>query len=451
MMTRSWIVLASPDAWRPACLSAIGIVFGPEIRRELGIGHEETARRLAVELRSLGYHRQFVTLGLSGSDVLVASLRETVNGLARSRQTRLYDLEEHLPLAAEELVGDFVVGKHHVWGVAFARTPWLELIAALRQEGVRVLSVAPTVLWSAQHRYESLPRGERPSHLIWEYQGSINVLEFRDERPVSWSALSTRPGALWQHLSVLVLTSQSPPRIAAVGPSELLRQELNSIRGIVWKEIADDLLEVAAAAQAASIVNGQADPWVELLGAELGTSAWMHVAKPQLTLATVALAFFVTATLGVLHYRAAAFARAAHQDRLAQQEVFRQAMAGQNPPAGIRSRLESEAVRLEGLRGKTRELPSRITADELLEKFLAAVPQGVRWRLLELRIEQGRVQIEGEIGTHSDAEQIAAALKGSGWTPSLSRTQQLPDRGVALSLSAIRDDQDEHARETTSP
>lgn len=448
-MARSWIIFAGPDVWRPACFSTNGLELGPDISLE-GVDHKELARQVSLALQTLGHRGQPVAIGLTGRYFLTAPLAAARNGQAIDRQILEYDLEEQLPLAAEEVVADFVVGKSHSFGVALPRSSWVERITALRQEQVSILSVAPTLLWASQHLCDSLPRGERPSHLIWNHDGTLDAIEFCDGTLAGWTTIPAMPYALSQYLSVSLLQRPGPIRIGAVGLTEPVRQEMQAFPDIAWWEVHDVTLESAAATQAALVMLGRATPWIELSRPELGSIGMWRAVRPHLALVVAALVTLVAAILGVLHSRAMAYANAADANEQRQQEVFQRVFAGQSVPLGIRSRLASEVARLEGLRGHNGSLPRRDTADQLLERFLAAVPQGVRWRILELRIEQGRIQIEGEIGSHGEAERITVALKKCGLSPSLPRTQQLADRRVALSLTANLEREEKNDRKADS-
>ncbi len=116
---------------------------------------------------------------------------------------------------------------------------------------------------------------------------------------------------------------------------------------------------------------------------------------------------------------------------------------GEPPPVVVRARLESIAG---GLRGRSRSAAGaaeRACALDRLRLALTGLPEDVRLRVLELRIEGAsseRIVLEAEARSHADARRIATALQEvaqpHGWLVQPPRTQSLPSRGVALTISA---------------
>ena len=105
--------------------------------------------------------------------------------------------------------------------------------------------------------------------------------------------------------------------------------------------------------------------------------------------------------------------------------------------AGIRSRLESEVAKLAGSRGQGEEIPVAVPTLRLLKDFLVSLPKDMRYRIVDLRIEQDRLSLEMEVRSHSDADVIASALRKQGFVVDQPRSEQLPLQGVVVRLSAI--------------
>ena len=66
-----------------------------------------------------------------------------------------------------------------------------------------------------------------------------------------------------------------------------------------------------------------------------------------------------------------------------------------------------------------------------LRDLLTRLPADVRYRVLEIRLDQGRFTLEGQVNSHGDADAIAAGLreggKGRAFSVELPRTEQPAD------------------------
>jgi hypothetical protein len=77
----------------------------------------------------------------------------------------------------------------------------------------------------------------------------------------------------------------------------------------------------------------------------------------------------------------------------------------------------------------------------VLRDLLAGLPAGLRYRLLEARLDGGRFTLEGQVNAHGDADTIAGALRAQrGLTVEPPRTEQLPEsatgeKAVAFTIS----------------
>ena len=123
-------------------------------------------------------------------------------------------------------------------------------------------------------------------------------------------------------------------------------------------------------------------------------------------------------------------------DEAAQAAIFAEIFPGQAVPAGIRSRLESECTKMAGVKGESADWTAQRPAIALLFDLLASVPEGLRCRLLNVRLDRNRIQVEGELRSHSDADAITAGLCKRGLHVEPPRTQQLAGQGVSVRLAA---------------
>jgi hypothetical protein len=155
----------------------------------------------------------------------------------------------------------------------------------------------------------------------------------------------------------------------------------------------------------------------------------------------------------------------ATQAEAQQQQLFARAMPGKRLPIDPALVLAAELRRLKALAGDDEGVDSGSAGDEgspaelwsassqrsvllllLLRQALALLPapEVLRYRVLELRLDARRLQIEGQARSHGDAEAIATALRNGGiFDPEPPRSEQLPSKpgdavppGVSFSLVA---------------
>jgi type II secretory pathway component PulL len=191
----------------------------------------------------------------------------------------------------------------------------------------------------------------------------------------------------------------------------------------------------AALATATQVLAGAIESPVEL---RRGSLNWRgqrfalgrHVRALQL--AAVALVLAVSLALFVRSRHSVALA-----DQLASQEttVYQQLFPNKPVPSGIRSRLESALTQLKGVRGDASNLTKTAPVLPVLAPLLAALPTEMRFRILELRIEDGQLYLDGEAREHGDAVTIAALLRKSGFDVAAPRSQRLEGQKVSFRIT----------------
>jgi hypothetical protein len=104
--------------------------------------------------------------------------------------------------------------------------------------------------------------------------------------------------------------------------------------------------------------------------------------------------------------------------------------------------MESEIRRLQATRGSA-SLPSRPSMLRALQDVLAHLPQNLRFRLLEIRLDESRLLLDGQARSHADVDAIATALRqGTGFEVEPPRSEQRDD-AVSFALTAPIEPPDE--------
>jgi hypothetical protein len=238
------------------------------------------------------------------------------------------------------------------------------------------------------------------------------------------------------NLHALTLTQSKQVQASAHNLSSELLSALKNMPNIELHVTDDQSINEAALMTAVEILSGRQSPLIELRRDGLGSSDPYRPIRKTLTFFACAAAVFLIALTVGFSYRAYRYDLLASENQDQQTAVFREALPGQPVPAGIRSRLESEHAKMAGLKGEADALPERSSALKVLYDVMASMPDGIRYRFRELRFDQRRAVLDGEVRTHGDADGIANGLRKRGFQVQPPKTQQLSDKGVSLRILA---------------
>lgn len=375
----------------------------------------EWGASIRAKLDGIGYRGQMVTLGLPSAWLLAASI--TTHDLPR-RERRLamvYRLEESLPIPAEDYAAAFTEHQGQALGVAVRTAVARPIIVALEDAGIPVGVVTTTVMLAAQEA--CVDQGASSGLIAVETDGRLDRVTLRAGVPDSWQSVhpdSPRAESI-RRLNVI----QSPYSTADPVNASLVAAPLD------------------AATRMARRLSAGATAWFDLrTGALAAADPLRHVRRPirfAIAAAVVALVA-VTGALLVQTHRV----QTHRDDLLAQQQtIFRETLPGRRVPVTPKLVLESEAKRLAATAGEDAGLPSTGHAVASLYEVLRRLPTDLRYRVLEVRIDDHRLQVQGEARSHGDADLIAAALRRQrGFDVQPVRTERLRDRGVAFTINA---------------
>jgi type II secretory pathway component PulL len=189
--------------------------------------------------------------------------------------------------------------------------------------------------------------------------------------------------------------------------------------------------------QAAAILSGRTSPWFDLRPGFQPAESGAGRLLPRVL--TAAAAFLMLNAGAAGWWRAHTYDRQSLRLQQTQQAVFQDLFPGRPIPVGIKSRLQSELARRRGVELKT-DAGSTISATRLMHAALCSLPTRVRFRLLEMRTEPGRVVLEGQSRSHTDAESLAVALHAAPgefvFDPEAPRSESQSDKSVSFTLTA---------------
>jgi hypothetical protein len=320
--------------------------------------------------------------------------------------------------------------------VAARDEPLACIFAQLEKLGVQVQSILPkALLAAAEHlRCEDWPE----QHIVaFQQQGWIDILFIDAAVPVTWCSFPADGMALGCEVRRSVVESgRSLPFVsygldeAPAGISELVKA--NVIRSQPVTNVTYDELALEAADR---ILHGELDAPLELRRDAFGRKRGHTALRRYAVALQLAGAVLLLVTAGTFLYRGRVASREADHVAAREVEAFRRVFPNTKVPVGIRGRLESELAKLKGLQGDETSLPNSVSATKILHGLLAALPTDHRFRLLEIRIEDGRLYLDGEVRDHGDAELIAQRLRAGGLEVASPRTQRVDDKRISLRVT----------------
>lgn len=308
-------------------------------------------------------------------------------------QERLYLLEEVLPVAAEEVVAGFVENgsaQGDVLGVAVERAMLREILEKL--EGATVAAVCPLALMAV---------GDVAEGTVVMGEDAVRV---KGGKPVEWAWGVGAEGALTE------------------GPGGRSVSEAEA-RGLALRHAGEIL---AGRARAVFDLRERAESGLRSRGGLLAMAAVVMLGV----------------LIGSMWVRAWRYGEAIAAAERREAHAYAQVMTGEAPPDRV-GRMESELRRLQGNGAALGDLPG--TAEErrpmsaVMVEVLGCLPQSVKFEVSEVRVEEGTLSVAGRVGSHREAEAIAAALRSaSGFDVGSPGTEQQADGTVRFTLSGTR-------------
>jgi hypothetical protein len=438
LKSRSYILFPGPALWRLGTSDAGGVTLADVA---VGVDAEPAVIVAAVAgaLKSKGYRGEGIVLAIPSSMCLCASAR--IDGLPAKHRRRamVYRLEEKLPIAAEEVVADFIPAsatESETLGVCSRRASLAPIVEALEESGLAITAICPASLLALQSLQTrgSLGSPESADAVIWpdESGDQLELFVLRGGRLHGWYVFPNRPKDLLLYLG-MALPPQSPDEaasksLAALGVDAGVLTLLSARPDLRIREIEASTPSVAAATLAGSILDGKLIPWIDLRRDALAVRDSLRQVRTPLTCAAAAVVLCMLCLCGAMLWRANRYESMANRFADEQQAAFRQAFPTGAAPADVRSRLEAEERRLRGLSGDDSAPPPAEAGLVTLRDLITHLPgdRDVRYRVLEVRLDQGRFALEGQATAHGDADSIAAALKrGGAFVVEPPRTEQL--------------------------
>ena len=375
-----------------------------------------------------------IVVALESNLCLASNCRVASPKQARDRRTLTYLLEESLPVAAEEILADFVTGGTHVLGFCCDRQQVKRVIDPLCELGADLRAVSPlAILAGGELQIESGKNDLIES--VWLTKKAADVTRWENGKPVSWRTHPANRDELTiiNTLDWLAGSQEAPRRWLEQESQSILASSADSDQ--VTITVGDPRLAYALKA-AARITAGTETPAVDFLRDFKTATTGIHdpLARDRVVLACAAACLLAASAFWLL-MSGSAIEAAIENSEIEQTDLFRDTFPDKRVPNGILRRLQSEARRLTGTRAGGADAPEHPDASLLLQEVLTQLPD-TRYQLKEIRIEGGGAYLIGEVRSHSEADRIAASLRKAGLAASPPSTRQDSGKGVEFRVSA---------------
>lgn len=413
-----------------------------------------TAAEATLEARAAAIKEHAAALGTVEPSVVLAlpsawclSATVSTEGLDRSSRRRAmgFRIEEHLPIAAEDVVADYVMGDDgQAMGVCAEFAKLEAIVAALEAAGVRVRHICPAALLAAACAADE--HAKLDAVLVASAgeasEAGYDFVELRKGKPARWWWLAQDAAAIRDRLAAWTGPGEEGKRLVLIGCDAAGRKVL-ATRGPIESVDMKITRDEAAGRHLAKVAKTGESLWLDLRCGRLGLPDRFEEYRKPLAALGVAVVVLLACLAGVMLWRGQQYAARAKECVQEQSRLFKETMPNQPVPGSIKGRLLSERRKLVALGGQASEggtsgAVQPVSALVRLRDVLRSLPAQGRYRILDVNIQPDLIRLEGQVPTHADADTVAAGVRQSGaYDVEPPKTQALKDRGVGFVFTAM--------------
>ena len=425
-----WFLLQTSRGWRIAAADPDNPTFH-DLECTCDAAPDVLGNTVAAFLEDCGSSAKNIVLGVSSTSAMVGSLEVSLDD-QRSLRTLEYELESVLPFAAEEVVADFACNGEHVFGVCVKIEDWLPVVIELEMRGLRVQSISPVALLAMQ-AYLTQATAQDAELVLWREDPSLDLFHCCGRAVTNWCHWSDDPRAAARQLAVESLSGRQPVRCHIVNAADSVT-DLGS--GIEFHRVETKSLAEHALQAAASVLEGNSSPSIELRREELAAGDPNRALRGSLRFLYVAAAICLTVLASVFWFKSVQYRWRSEELQRQQAAAFREAFPQARVPAGVLSRLRSEHGKLRSARSWQGDTELPVSALHVLFEFLAALPDQQRYRFREFRIEDGKIDVDVELRSHNGANVLVSSFENRGFAVSAPTTVQQNPQTVSSRIFA---------------
>lgn len=380
-------------------------------------------------------NRTAVVVAIESSDCTSFFRSRSDKRRLKNRASLVYDLEEFLPIDADDLAIDLIETPQGSLIIATEASAIRADIDQLESCGHYVSAVSPVIFLAIAELVRT-----HPIHtfqcLAWQSSEGVDLVRLERGNPIEWRWCdSTCESA--KHALESMFLDQEDVDMLLVDASEDVVSFMGKLAAIAPIEMN---LVNAAEGESARIASGASRPFVDLRSGPLESSDPYRPIAISLK-AMIGLALFLQLCL----VGSASFVRWRYQQKTrdlvaAQEDDFSSLFPNAPLPVGVLARIESEHRQLAGTRGMGgNNVPELKSTLPVAHAFLSAVPDPEQSSFAIDRIEllgDSIQSLTGNAKSYADLESLAESLRTVGFTvPPVSATKT--NDGVSLRLNDV--------------
>lgn len=406
------VLFVSDESWRLGVIVQ-GQVKVIEIPGPLNDSVENRVQALQECLASKNLSTRPVVLAIPSAWCLYASI--STNDIAKNDVTAmLYALEEHLPIAAEEVVADFIWQGQKAIGICSLTGRLSSLVALLESRQWSVISICPVALLALEHWLGTESNAQCNVIVAAENQQWV-ILSLAAGNLKSWNLVNADINDLQLQLDML---SQSTDRPVHLLLHECPREIIESLR--LTREdssvtCGSQPIWSSATIAASTIVSGRKLAPVDLVLPNRRTAIGRRLHRPFAAAISGLVILLVCCMIALLIAGHRIDQQTDHL-KAQQAELFRQVVP--NPkvrvPQQVSRYLASELQRLNGTVPDSKSAGLADSAFQTLMELFIRMPDQVPLQLNRVHVESDRVELAGQLRTHEDAGRLAVLLGADG-------------------------------------
>lgn len=414
MNSNTFLILCHDEGWRV-------LPCGEEVPTGLDTPQDicRDTTSLVSNLLKRGTNKGALSVVIARPGHLCYAARVSAAGLPsrQLRQALAYRFEPLIPFSIEEMATDICGHGEDRFIVATSLASLEPAVRALEDAGIQVCAISPLALLAAQHlRFNTSDAdGADPPQVVRvteavsassEIQHAFNEITFSSDQLVQWR---------WQ------------PKEPAGDHNE---------DALVY-DVASTLQHACLAAQAVAAEDLQ--PCINLQQGSLANRQKIEQVRRPLTACLMAAAFLLLAGVIAMQVRAWQYRTLASSHDQQAQSLYQSAFPHEAIPGSMQRRLKTKLRDVRGRQGLASEDTQLYTNQNtlaILHDLLERLPKDFRLIITDLRINENRIDINGQTRSHSDADTLAQALRADGrFIVTPPSTENLSGQGVQFSLN----------------